>query len=115
MIPEPAKGLFQARCGDYILGYATTKAEAIKEATAHAKKWALEGSSRYDRWYVGLVVDLGTNTEFQKHQMGDGSGRMEGGYDRYDAVVTSTLAFGFATYKYSRTVAPKGSQGRSRR
>lgn len=112
----PRVGQYQARLDDdYVIGYHDTKEAAVDQACGEARKAALQGHDRNSRWYVGVVVWVGGNAQATQHQMGDGSGRMEWGMDHYNAVVTSTVAFGKATYDYRRTPLPEGNaQGRSR-
>lgn len=114
----PSVGQYQARLDDdYIIGYYETKEQATDSACTAARAAALKGHARNSCWYVGVVVWVGTSTENTQHQMSDGTGRMEWGTDHYAAVVTSTVAFGKATYKYARTPMLKGvatEQGRSR-
>jgi hypothetical protein len=112
----PRVGQYQACLDDeYIIGYYDTKEDAVQQACTEARVAALKGHDRHSRWYVGVVVYVGTNSENTQHQTSDGTGRMEWGTDHYYAVVTSTVAFGKATYTYNRTPVLNGdAQGRSR-
>lgn len=112
---KPEKGLYQARVSDdYILAYTETKQEAIDIAVKEYKTYALRGGSRNTEWFVGIVIDIDSNTEYMNYQMSDGTGRYESKYNTYDVVVTSTVAFGKATYNFSQRSAHAGSQGRTR-
>lgn len=109
-------GEYQVRLGDNcVTGYCPTKAEAVEQASKAARTAALEGWNTDSSWYVGIVIWVGSTTKRTQHQMGDGTGRWEWGTDKYDVVVTSTVAFGKATYEYSRTPLLTGeAQGRMR-